>query len=510
MFPDNGTSSLSCVEFRDWFSGMSDIFISYAKEDKNRVKSLAHALERRGWSVWWDERIPAGQSYEEFIEKALKTAKSVVVVWTKTSVKSQWVKNEAKRGLRRNVLIPVMLLEEVEIPLEFEHLQAAHLMDWHPDQDHAGFDQFVGDLVHVIGASSNAEGHRPAVAKGQEPPPAPAHENPPGTSTGRVGSKQSPPYLIIGAGLLVVVGAFVGQWFLSPIPRPILENPPLVLPPVQMPPIQDQGGAPSSGPESPVAQPQAKPTTTQETTATKTPDAKSPKSATARPPKTEEPPTQPTVTKMQPAVSSPKNITGKDGAAMVLVSAGVLQVKKGVVKITAQLEGKNRVGSGVVVKLDENQAYIVTASHVIEGDQHPNVFFYAAPHRAFRARVLGLEGGDPAGIAALLVEGKIPSDLVALPLDQTTGVSGGEPITLIGFPRTEGSMWTVTTGTLSGRRGAALSFSGTVDEGNSGGPLLYQGKVVGIVTEVGYKFNSAAPAILARFALDGWGVRLPD
>jgi hypothetical protein len=108
----------------------------------------------------------------------------------------------------------------------------------------------------------------------------------------------------------------------------------------------------------------------------------------------------------------------------------------------------------------------------------------------------------------LLVEGKIPSDLVALSLDQTVSVSGGEPITLIGFPRAEGSMWTVTTGTLSGRRGSALSFSGTADEGNSGGPVLLQNKVVGIVTEVGAKFNTAVPAVVARFALDGWGVRL--
>lgn len=193
-----------------------------------------------------------------------------------------------------------------------------------------------------------------------------------------------------------------------------------------------------------------------------------------------------------------------------LLAQDIAQVKKGVVKITAQADGKNRIGSGIIVKLEEDHAYIVTASHVIEGDQQPNVFFFSAPHRPFRARVLGLEGGNPAGLAALLVEGRLPSDLEALNLDQATSVSGGEPIMLIGFPRVEGSLWTVTTGTLSGRRGSALSFAGVADEGNSGGPVIFQGKVVGIVTEVGAKFNSAAPAVVARFALDGWGVRLPE
>ena len=194
----------------------------------------------------------------------------------------------------------------------------------------------------------------------------------------------------------------------------------------------------------------------------------------------------------------------------LLQAQDIAQIKKGVVKITAQVDGKQRVGSGVIVKVEEGQVYIVTASHVIEGDPQPNVHFYAAPHRPIRARVLGLEGGDPAGLAALLVEGKIPADLVALPLDQTAAVSGGEHITLIGFPRAEGSMWTVTTGTLSGRKGTALAFAGTADEGNSGGPVLLEGKVVGIVTQVGAKFNTAVPAMVARFALEGWGVRLSE
>lgn len=131
---------------------MSDIFISYSSEDRKRVQALAHALERKGWSVWWGRRIRTGGAFDEIIQKALGAAKSVVVVWTEFSIKSTWVKNEARKGMKRGVLFPVMMLQEVEIPLEFEHLQAAHLMDWQPEQDHAGFDQFIDDLAHVIGA----------------------------------------------------------------------------------------------------------------------------------------------------------------------------------------------------------------------------------------------------------------------------------------------------------------------------------------------------------------------
>ena len=46
-----------------------------------------------------------------------------------------------------------------------------------------------------------------------------------------------------------------------------------------------------------------------------------------------------------------------------LLAQDIAQVKKGVVKITAQVEGKNQIGSGIIVKLEEDHAYIVTASH---------------------------------------------------------------------------------------------------------------------------------------------------
>ncbi len=135
---------------------MSDIFISYASEDKGRVQALARAFEQKGWSVWWDRRIPVGRSFDEVIEEALDASKTVVVVWTQTSVKSQWVKNEAREGLRRRVLFPVML-EAVKLPLEFRDVQAAHLMDWQLGQDHAGFDQFLDDLAHKLGAPVTTE-----------------------------------------------------------------------------------------------------------------------------------------------------------------------------------------------------------------------------------------------------------------------------------------------------------------------------------------------------------------
>jgi formylglycine-generating enzyme required for sulfatase activity len=69
------------------------------------------------------------------------------------------------------VLFPVMILEQVKIPLEFRDVQAAHLMDWQPEQDHAGFDQFLDDLARVIGVPMTA------VIQPSPVPPSPTHES---------------------------------------------------------------------------------------------------------------------------------------------------------------------------------------------------------------------------------------------------------------------------------------------------------------------------------------------
>jgi hypothetical protein len=80
---------------------VSDIFLSYAREDLPRVKPVVAALEQRGWSVWWDRTIRPGQTFDAVIEAALDEARCIVVLWSRESVKSQWVRTEADEGQQR-------------------------------------------------------------------------------------------------------------------------------------------------------------------------------------------------------------------------------------------------------------------------------------------------------------------------------------------------------------------------------------------------------------------------
>ena len=68
----------------------------------------------------------SGETWDEVIEAALDGARCVVVLWSRYSVQSSWVRTEADEGQRRRVLIPA-LLDDVVIPLAFRRIQAANL-----------------------------------------------------------------------------------------------------------------------------------------------------------------------------------------------------------------------------------------------------------------------------------------------------------------------------------------------------------------------------------------------
>ncbi len=132
---------------------MSDIFISYARADKEKAELLANAFTRKGWSVWWDREIPPGKSFDETIENALSSARCVVVLWSKTSVSSRWVKTEAAEGAERGILVPA-LIDNVKIPLEFKRIEAADLSDWQGDSSHRECDQLVRTVAGMMDGSA--------------------------------------------------------------------------------------------------------------------------------------------------------------------------------------------------------------------------------------------------------------------------------------------------------------------------------------------------------------------
>jgi adenylate cyclase len=134
---------------------MADVFVSYARVDKARVAPIVAALEARGWSVWWDPEIAAGQQFDDQIETQLAAAKCVVVIWTPTSVASRWVRGEAREAADRGILVPVRF-EDARLPMDVRALHTTDLDKWGNDPASPSFQEVLRALGGMIARKAEA------------------------------------------------------------------------------------------------------------------------------------------------------------------------------------------------------------------------------------------------------------------------------------------------------------------------------------------------------------------
>jgi TolB-like protein/Tfp pilus assembly protein PilF len=105
------------------------LFLSYARADEPSARRLAGALQQAGYTVWWDALIEGGASFAKSIAEALERADAIVVLWSRRSIDSDWVKDEAAQGRERHRLIPLSLDGEMP-PLGFRQYQMIDLSRW--------------------------------------------------------------------------------------------------------------------------------------------------------------------------------------------------------------------------------------------------------------------------------------------------------------------------------------------------------------------------------------------
>src|SRR5215831_3996257 len=127
---------------------MSDIFISYKREEQTIARKVADALEKEGWTVWWDPKLRAGERFDDVIEKALNEAKCVIVLWSNRSVNSEYVKAEATEALEQNKLVPIKI-ESVSLPFRFKRVQTPSLLYWDGSRDFSEFRKLVQDIATI-------------------------------------------------------------------------------------------------------------------------------------------------------------------------------------------------------------------------------------------------------------------------------------------------------------------------------------------------------------------------
>jgi adenylate cyclase len=177
---------------------MASVFVSYAREDAAKAHAIARALERASFNVWFDQRMHSGSEYSREIEQALKDAAAVVVLWSRSSVDSAWVRDEAVEGRDSGRLVPA-LLDDVRPPIGFRQFQATDLSRW----SGRGKPKQIDDVIAAVAAKAGTS--REEVAPAAAPTTAP---------------KWKRPFALAAAALALVVVAAVVLWLLRPTHRP--------------------------------------------------------------------------------------------------------------------------------------------------------------------------------------------------------------------------------------------------------------------------------------------------
>ena len=213
---------------------MADVFLSYAREDRARAEQIAQGLEANGIAVFWDNEIPPGQTWADYIETKLTQCKALIVLWSEHSTKSQWVREEARMGRDKGVLIPVMI-DASTPPFGFGEVQAANLAAWNGETDNPSWKRFVNAVASFTQASPRPAAAPQAFASAPPREPAPASPAP-------SDPKKGVPVWVWVAGAVVatiVVLGIIGNMMPSS-PQVATNNPQQVQPAVTQQPVAPQ------------------------------------------------------------------------------------------------------------------------------------------------------------------------------------------------------------------------------------------------------------------------------
>ncbi|MGH6696791.1 toll/interleukin-1 receptor domain-containing protein [Sphingopyxis sp.] len=74
---------------------MTDVFISYKREERGRCVAIYNALIDLKLSVWFDAHIEPGTDFDREIEREVRGAGTVLVLWSALAADSDWIRRRA-------------------------------------------------------------------------------------------------------------------------------------------------------------------------------------------------------------------------------------------------------------------------------------------------------------------------------------------------------------------------------------------------------------------------------
>ena len=129
-------------------SAMSaDVFISYKSDEESYAKTVRKVLEDNGISCWMaPDSIPAGSNYMKQIPQAIDDCKVMIILISKKSQQSTWVKNEFSQAVTKHKTIIPYVIQDCPLEDEFQFSMSTMQQVYAWRDEEAALQRIVRDI----------------------------------------------------------------------------------------------------------------------------------------------------------------------------------------------------------------------------------------------------------------------------------------------------------------------------------------------------------------------------
>jgi TIR domain len=128
---------------------MTGVFVSYTRSDEALARRVRLGLKSLGVEVLWDESMLA-VDWRRFLNEKIRELTAVVVLWTKQSIESESVDDEARLGLENNKIVNV-LIGLPKPPWPYDRKNGFPLDGWTGTKAHVGWTRLVATIDDRLG-----------------------------------------------------------------------------------------------------------------------------------------------------------------------------------------------------------------------------------------------------------------------------------------------------------------------------------------------------------------------
>lgn len=158
---------------------MTDVYIAYAREDRDRVRLITEMLRFEGWDLWMDP-FDLSDEISPAAELKLGTARVILAFWSDRSRTSEIVRSEAATGLYKNKLMQARI-DGGAPPRPFDQVESLDFSHWRGDIDDPVWRRLTSGLKQHAGEPAGTRalqqaGRKPALQQStpMQPPGAPS------------------------------------------------------------------------------------------------------------------------------------------------------------------------------------------------------------------------------------------------------------------------------------------------------------------------------------------------